>query len=76
MMVPIDYRRFCPNAGRALRRDEPGAAAGRRPRVAFCEACGRTVDVLPDPGTGRAFLYSMHDRYLDQAEAPGAGGLS
>jgi hypothetical protein len=64
-MALTDYRKLCPKSGRALSGAEraaliaAGGAAGRA-RYMRCDACGRTVEVCLDPGTGRAFLFSMH----------------
>ena len=38
-----------------------GRSAGAARRIR-CEACGRMIDVCPDPGTGLALLYAMHLR--------------
>jgi len=64
-MALRDYQKLCPRSGRALSDDERRAlAASGKETVAVrsirCEACGRIVDVCPDPGTGRSLLYSMH----------------
>ena len=65
-MALMDYRKLCPRSGRALtserdllRAQDPHAGPARTIR---CECCGRLVDVCPDPGTGRALIYSMHLR--------------
>ncbi len=73
-MALRDYQKLCPRSGRALTDDERkslaggGRAAGAA-RSIRCEACGRVVEVCPDPGTGRSLLYSMHLR----AEAAAGG---
>lgn len=66
-MALTDYRKLCPRSGHALTGEERAAlgltgAAGGRARSVRCEACGRTVDVRPDPATGKSLLYSMHLR--------------
>ncbi len=64
-MALRDYRKLCPKSGHALadaeRRalDARGRAAGRALRIR-CDACGREVELRPDPGTGRSLLYAMH----------------
>jgi len=66
-MALRDYQKLCPKSGRALTQDErtaleaDGRAAGRTRRIR-CDACGREIELCPDPGTGRALLYSMHLR--------------
>ena len=64
-MALTDYRKLCPRSGRALTGAErealiAGAGAAGRARFMRCDACGRTVEVCLDPGTGRSFLFSMH----------------
>jgi len=75
-MALIDYRKLCPRSGHVLTRDErnalgvaggPGRAA---PRVR-CEDCGRDVELVVHPGTGRSFLYPMHVKACTPA-APAA----
>lgn len=64
-MSLLDYRKLCPKSGRTLTSDEQGAllAAGRttgKARTIRCEACGRTLELCLDPGTGRSLIYPMH----------------
>jgi len=66
-MALMDYRKLCPRSGRVLTSEErdmlraQDSGAGQA-RAIRCECCGRLVDVCPDPGTGRALIYSMHLR--------------
>jgi len=64
-MALTDYRKLCPKSGRALSGAEraaliAGSGTAGRARYMRCDTCGRTVEVCLDPGTGRAFLFSMH----------------
>jgi hypothetical protein len=64
-MALIDYRKLCPRSGHVLTRDERNALgvgvgpSRAAPRVR-CETCGRDVDLVVHPGTGRSLLYPMH----------------
>ena len=60
-MALRDYQKLCPRSGRALSGAErdalaAGGRANGRPRSIRCDACGRMVEVCPDPGTGRSLL--------------------
>jgi hypothetical protein len=73
-MALTDYRKLCPKSGRALSGAErqaliAGGGAAGRARYMRCDSCGRTVEVCLDPGTGRAFLFSMHVREPAEAKA-------
>ena len=68
-MALIDYRKLCPRSGHVLTRDErnalgvgdgPSRAAPRAAPRVRCEGCGRDVDLVVHPGTGRSLLYPMH----------------
>ena len=64
-MSLIDYRKLCPRSGHVLTRDERDAlgVAGGPGRAALrvrCEGCGRDVELVVHPGTGRSFIYPMH----------------
>ena len=78
-MALRDYRRLCPKSGHALTESERKAldAEGRpagRARRARCGACGREVELCPDPGTGRSLLYAMHLKDgVDDARLCGTG---
>ncbi len=66
-MALRDYQKLCPRSGRALSGAErdalaAGGRANGRPRSIRCDACGRMVEVCPDPGTGRSLLMAMHLR--------------
>jgi len=61
------YQTLCPRSGHALSREEREAlrvheSGGGKSRTVRCDACGRTVDVHPDPGTGSCLIFSMHLR--------------
>jgi hypothetical protein len=61
------YQKLCPKSGHALSPDEREALRvhereGGKSRSLRCDACGRIVDVCPDPGTGRSLVFSMHLR--------------
>ncbi len=64
-MALRDYQKLCPKSGHALTEgerkalDAGGRPAGRTRRIR-CDACGREIELFPDPGTGRSLLYSMH----------------
>ena len=73
-MALTDYRKLCPKSGRALSGAEraaliAGGGAAGRARYMRCDGCGRTVEVCLDPGSGRAFLFSMHLREPAGAKA-------
>jgi hypothetical protein len=77
-MALTDYRKLCPNSGHALTDEDrgslaPARAGATRARSARCAACGRTVDVRPDPGTGTSLLYAIHLRAGDPVTANGEG---
>lgn len=78
-MALRDYRKLCPKSGHALTDGERKAldAEGRpadRARRIRCDACGREVELCPDPGTGRSLLYAMHLKDgADDARLCGAG---
>ena len=64
-MALIDYRKLCPRSGHVLTREERnvlgGATATARPAPKIrCEGCGRDVELVVHPGTGRSFIYPMH----------------
>jgi hypothetical protein len=64
-MALIDYRKLCPRSGHVLTREERAAlggaaASGRRAPTVRCEGCGREVELVVHPGTGRSLLYPMH----------------
>jgi hypothetical protein len=64
-MALRDYQKLCPKSGHALTEVERKAleAGGRtasRARRVRCDACGREIELCPDPGTGRSLLYAMH----------------
>ncbi len=62
-MALTDYRKLCPKSGHALSESERKAldASGWARRIR-CAACGREIELCPDPGTGRSLLYAMHLR--------------
>ena len=66
-MALIDYRKLCPRSGHVLTREERDAfgsatAVARRAPTIRCESCGRDVELVVHPGTGRSYIYPMHIR--------------
>ncbi|MET0203845.1 MAG: hypothetical protein ABW071_07870 [Casimicrobiaceae bacterium] len=64
-MALIDYRKLCPRSGHVLTREERDAlgsmaVVARRSPTIRCEACGRDVELVVHPGTGRSYIYPMH----------------
>lgn len=64
-MALIDYRKLCPRSGHVLTREERDAlgsatAVARRSPTIRCESCGRDVELVVHPGTGRSYIYPMH----------------
>lgn len=64
-MALIDYRKLCPRSGHVLTREERDAlgsatAVARRAPTIRCEGCGRDVELVVHPGTGRSYIYPMH----------------
>jgi hypothetical protein len=65
------YQKLCPKSGHALSPEEREVLrvhenAGGKSRTARCDACGRMIEVHPDPGTGRSLIFSMHLRSCSQ----------
>ncbi len=62
-MALIDYRKLCPRSGHVLTREERvalGSAVARGAPTIRCESCGRDVELVVHPGTGRSYVYPMH----------------
>ena len=62
-MALIDYRKLCPRSGHVLTREERdalGSDVTRRAPTIHCESCGRDVELVVHPATGRSYVYPMH----------------
>jgi hypothetical protein len=64
-MALIDYQKLCPRSGHVLSREERDAlgsatVVARRAPTIRCETCGRDVELVVHPGTGRSYIYPMH----------------
>lgn len=77
-MALLDYRKLCPRSGHVLTREERDplgtVSLTRRPLPTVrCESCGRSVELVVHPGTGRSLIYPMHvkDCTLDCAVGTG-----
>ncbi len=69
-MSLIDYRKLCPRSGHVLTRDERealgfGGGPVRAATKIRCESCGRDIELVVHPGTGRSLIYSMHVKAAD-----------
>ena len=62
-MALLDYRKLCSRSGHVLTREERdalGSAVARRAPTIRCESCGRDVELVVNPTTGRSYVYPMH----------------
>ena len=81
-MSLIDYRKLCPRSGHVLTRDERNALGvvggpGRTVQKIRCESCGRDVELVVHPGTGRSLIYPMHVKAgVLACPVPAAGGTA
>ena len=58
-----NYRKLCPRSGHVLTREERdalGSDVARRGPTIRCESCGREVELVVHPATGRSYVYPMH----------------
>ena len=62
-MALLDYRKLCSRSGHVLTREERdalGSTVARRAPTIRCESCGRNVELVVNPTTGRSYVYPMH----------------